>query len=97
MPDLLPVTVASSRSVALRFEPDTDLLAGSFLRLITNPDASATARTIAGTDLTSASATARGIGAGYSQYYKGLVDEESFFNSRNLSIGSGGGQIRQCR
>ena len=93
MPDLLPVTVASSRSVALRFEPDTDLLAGSFLRLITSPDASATARTITGTEPTAASATARGIGAGYSQYYKGLVDEESFFNSRNLSIGSGGGQI----
>ena len=92
MPDLLPVTVASSRSVALRFEPDTDLLAGSFLRLLTNPDASATARTIEGTNPTAASATARGIGAGYSQYYKGLVDE-SFFNSRNLSIGSGGGQI----
>lgn len=92
MPDLLPVTVASSRSVALRFEPDTNLLAGSFLRLLTSPDASATARTIEGTELTSASATARGIGAGYSQYYKGLVDE-SFFNSRNLSIGSGGGQI----
>lgn len=92
MPDLLPVTVASSRSVALRFEPDTDLLAGSFLRLLTSPDASATARTITGTEPTAASATARGIGAGYSQYYKGLVDE-SFFNSRNLSIGSGGGQI----
>ena len=92
MPEYLPVTVASSRSVALRFEPDTDLLAGSFLRLLTSPDASATARTITGTEPTAASATARGIGAGYSQYYKGLVDE-SFFNSRNLSIGSGGGQI----
>jgi len=92
MPDLLPVTAASSRSVALRFEPDTDLLAGSFLRLLTSPDASATARTITGTEPTAASATARGIGAGYSQYYKGLVDE-SFFNSLNLSIGSGGGQI----
>ena len=91
MPDLLPTT-AVSRSVALRFEPDTDLLAGSFLRLITSPDASATARTIEGTNPTGAVATARGIGAGYSQYYKGLVDE-SFFNSRNLSIGSGGGQI----
>lgn len=91
MPDLLPTT-AVSRSVALRFEPDTDLPAGSFLRLITSPDASATARTIEGTNPTGAVATARGIGAGYSQYYKGLVDE-SFFNSRNLSIGSGGGQI----
>ena len=50
MPDLLPVT-AASRSVALRFEPDSDLLAGSFLRLVTSPDASATARTIEGTEL----------------------------------------------
>jgi hypothetical protein len=91
MSEYLPVT-AASRSVALRFEPDVDLLAGSFLRLITSPDASATARTIEGTDLTAASATARGIGTGYSRYYEGLVDE-SFFNSKNLSIASGGGQI----
>lgn len=91
MPDLLPVT-AASRSVALRFEPDSDLLAGSFLRLVTSPDASATARTIEGTELIAASASARGLGAGYSQYYQGLVDE-SFFNSKNLTIASGGGQI----
>jgi len=91
MPEYLPVT-AASRSVALRFEPDSDLLAGSFLRLVTSPDASATARTIEGTELTAASATARGIGAGYSQYYQDLVDE-TFFNSLNLSIASGGGQI----
>jgi hypothetical protein len=91
MVDLLPTT-ATARSIALRFEPDMDLLAGSFLRLITSPDASATARTIYGTDPTGAVATARGLGAGYSQYYQGLVDE-SFFNSLNLTIGSGGGQI----
>ena len=91
MSEYLPVT-ATSRSVALRFEPDSDLLAGSFLRLTTSPSASATARTIEGTELTAATATARGIGAGYSRYYEGLVDE-SFFNSLNLSIASGGGQI----
>jgi hypothetical protein len=91
MVDLLPTT-ATARSIALRFEPETDLLAGSFLRLITSPDASATARTILGTDPTGAVATARGLGAGYSQYYEGLVDE-SFFNSLNLTIGSGGGAI----
>ncbi|MCP9904569.1 hypothetical protein KBY85_10545 [Cyanobium sp. BA5m-10] len=91
MPEYLPVT-AASRSVALRFQPDSDLLAGSFLRLISSPDASATARTIEGSELTAASATARGIGTGYSRYYEGLVDE-SFFNSKNLSIASGGGQI----
>ena len=91
MPEYLPTT-AASRSVALRFEPEYDLLAGSFLLLITSPDASATARTIEGSELTAASATARGIGAGYSRYYEGLVDE-SFFNSKNLSIASGCGQI----
>ena len=91
MTDLLPTT-ATSRSVALRFEPDSDLLAGSFLRLVTSPSATATARTIEGTELTSANASARGIGVGYSQYYEGLVDE-NFFNSLNLSIASGGGQI----
>ncbi|QVL54204.1 MAG: hypothetical protein KFB97_07960 [Cyanobium sp. M30B3] len=91
MAERLPVT-ATSRSVALRFEPDSDLLAGSFLRLTTSPSASATARTIEGTELTAATATARGIGAGYSRYYEGLVDE-AFFNSLNLSIASGGGQI----
>lgn len=91
MVDLLPTT-ATARSVALRFQPDSDLLAGSFLRLISSPDASATARTIEGSELTAASATARGIGTGYSRYYEGLVDE-SFFNSKNLSIAAGGGQI----
>ncbi|MBD2549760.1 calcium-binding protein [Microcystis elabens FACHB-917] len=91
MAALLPTT-ATSRSVALRFEPDSDLLAGSFLRLTTSPSASATARTIEGSELTAATATARGIGAGYSRYYEGLVDE-AFFNSLNLSIASGGGQI----
>lgn len=91
MSSALPTT-ATSRSVALQLLPDSELLAGSFLRLITSPSADATARTIEGSQLTSANATARGIGAGYSQYYQGLVDE-AFFNSRNLSIASGGGQI----
>ncbi len=91
MAELLPTT-ATSRSVALRFEPDSDLLAGSFLRLTTSPSASATARTIEGSELTAANATARGIGAGSSRYYEALVDER-FFNSLNLSIASGGGLI----
>ena len=91
MVDQLPTT-ATARSVALRFEPDSDLLAGSFLRLVTSPSATATARTVEGTELTSANASARGIGVGYSKYYEGLVDE-TFFNSLNLSIASGGGQI----
>jgi hypothetical protein len=91
MADLPPVT-AASRSIALRFEPDTQLLAGDFLRLVTSPSATATARTIESTDPTRALATARGLGAGYSNYYAGLVDP-AFFNSLNLTINSGGGFI----
>jgi hypothetical protein len=91
MPDLQPTT-ATARSVALQFAPQTDLLAGDFLRITTSPSASATARTVAGTDPTGALATARGIGAGYSRYYAGLVDA-SFFNSLDLTIQSGGGFI----
>jgi len=91
MPAPLPVT-AASRSVALRFEPDSDLLAGNVLQLTSSPQASATAKTVDSTAPTSALATARGIGAGYSRYYQGLVDS-SFFNSLNLTIQSGGGQI----
>lgn len=91
MPDLLPVT-AASRSVALRFEPDTDLLAGSELRLTTSPEATATAKTVESAAPTAALATARGLGGGYSRYYAGLVDS-SFFNSLDLRIQSGGGVI----
>jgi hypothetical protein len=91
MLDLQPTT-ATARSVALQLEPDSQLLAGDRLRLTTSPDASATARTIEGAKPTGALATARGIGAGYSRYYAGLLDG-SFLNSLNLSIQSGGGLI----
>jgi hypothetical protein len=91
MVDLLPVT-ANSRSIAMRFEPDTAVQAGSGLNLTTSPEATAVARTISSGDPTRAAASARGLGAGYSRYYAGLVDE-SFFNSRNLSIAAGGGLI----
>lgn len=87
----LPVT-ATSRSVALRLEPGTDLQAGSLLNLTASPEASATARTISGLQPTGAAATSRGLGAGYSRYYAGLADE-AFFQSPNLSINSGGGSI----
>jgi len=86
-----PVT-STARSVALLLKPGTDLQAGSLLNLTTSPDASATARTVEGTAATGAVATARGIGAGYSRYYAGLLDE-AFFQSPNLSINSGGGSI----
>jgi len=91
MADLLPVT-AASRSVALRFEPDSDLVAGSLLRLTVGPDATATARTVDSSGPTRALATARGLGAGYSRYYEGLADQ-AFFNTLNFSIASGGGLI----
>lgn len=87
----LPVT-ATSRSVALRFRPDTDLQAGSLLNLTSSPNATATARTVQGAEPTGAVATARGIGAGDSRYYRDLEDAR-FFRSRNLSIDSGGGSI----
>lgn len=87
----LPV-FATSRSVALRLEPGSELQAGSLLNLTTSPDASATARTISGLEPTGAVATARGLGVGYSNYYAGLLDE-AFFQSPNLSIHSGGGSI----
>ena len=87
----LPVT-ATSRSVALRLEPGTDLQAGSLLNLTASPESSATARTISGLQPTGAAATSRGLGAGYSRYYAGLADE-AFFQSPNLSINSGGGSV----
>ena len=43
-------------------------------------------------DVVTGEADGIAAGAGYSQYYQGLVDE-SFFNSKNLTIASGGGQI----
>jgi hypothetical protein len=91
MPDLQP-TIATARSVALQFAPETDLLAGDFLRIITSPEAIATARTVESSGPIAALATARGLGAGYSRYYDGLADS-AFFNSLQLTINSGGGLI----
>lgn len=91
MLDLQPTT-ATARSVALQLEPQTQLVAGDFLRITTSPEATATAKTVESANPTGALATARGIGAGYSRYYAGLVDS-SFFNSLDLTINSGGGFI----
>jgi hypothetical protein len=96
---------ALSRAVALRFAPNTTLKAGSELVLGIDPRASATTRTVTGDGLTEAQALARGMGAGASRYYTdagleppggfadGLSDSGSFYNSVDLSILSGGGQI----
>lgn len=91
MLDLQPTT-ATARSVALQLAPQTDLLAGDFLRITTSPEAYSAARSVENTGPIGALATARGIGAGYSRYYAGLADS-SFFNSLDLSIGSGGGSF----
>ena len=96
---------ALSRAVALRFEPQTTLKAGSELVLGINPRATATTRTVQGSGTTEAQAIARGLGAGVSRYYTdaglepvngytgGLDDSPSFYESVDLSILSGGGQI----
>lgn len=89
MLDLQPTT-ATARSVALQLAPQSDLLAGDFLRVTTSPEAYSVARSVENTGPIGALATARGMGAGYSRYYAGLVDS-SFFNSLDLAIGSGGG------
>jgi len=89
-----PVT-ATSRLVALRFLPDSTLTAGTGINLSLNTDASATARTVEGTDPTGALATARAFGAGASRYYTGSTDpgDPAFYQSPNLTILSGGGAI----
>ena len=55
---------ALSRAVALRFEPDSTVDAGSNIYLVVNPTARATATTVLGTELTEANASATGLGAG---------------------------------
>lgn len=96
---------ALSRAVALRFEPQTTLKAGSELVLGINPRATATTRTVQGSGTTEAQALARGLGAGISRYYTdaglepvygyigGLDDSSDFYESIDLTILSGGGEI----
>ena len=96
---------ALSRAVALRFEPQTTLKAGSELVLGINPRATATTRTVQGSGTTEAQALARGLGAGISRYYTdvglepvngyigGLSDSSDFYESIDLTILSGGGEI----
>ena len=89
----LPPVVALSRTLALRFAPDSAFWAGSSLNLTTSPSAIATGRTVLGTDPTSAQALAFGLGAGASRYYA-TPENSAYFNSPNLSIYSGGGLIQ---
>ena len=89
----LPSVVALSRTLALRFAPDSEFWAGSSLNLTTSPSANATARTIGSPDPTSAQAQAFGLGTGASRYYA-TPENSAYFNSPNLSIYSGGGLIQ---
>lgn len=89
----LPPVVALSRTLALRFAPDSQFWAGSSLNLTTSPSANATGRTVLGSDPTSARALAFGLGAGESRYYA-TPENSAYFNSPNLSIYSGGGLIQ---
>ena len=86
-----PVT-ALATAVGLQLPESILLRAGDFLRLSINPDASATARTVTGTELTAARAFAVGLGTGLSPYYS-LLDEAKRLNSQKVSIQSGAGYI----
>ena len=90
-----PVSTALSRAVALRFDPNSIVVGGTGIQFQVNPSASATARTIEGAGPVLASASAFGLGAGYSRYYEGLSspDQANPFNSANLFIQSGGGLV----
>ena len=88
-----PVSTALSRAVALRFDPNSIVVGGTGVQLQVNPAATATARTIEGTEPVAASATAFGLGAGYSPYYEGLTGPD-LFNSANIFIQSGGGLVQ---
>jgi hypothetical protein len=69
------------------------VVGGTGIQLQVNPSATATARTIEGVGPILASATAYGLGAGYSRYYEGLPSPD-LFNSPNLFIQSGGGLVQ---
>ena len=87
-----PVSTALSRAVALRFDPNSIVVGGTGIQFQVNPSATATARTIEGAGPVLASASAFGLGAGYSRYYEG-IPSPNFFNSSNLFIQSGGGLV----
>jgi hypothetical protein len=88
-----PVATALSRAVALRFDPDSIVVGGTGLQLQVNPNATATARTLEGAAPVLATATAFGLGAGYSKYYEGLPGPD-LFNTSNLFLQSGGGLVQ---
>ena len=84
--------VAQSTAVALRLPQGSSQWLGSNLNLAANPEAYATARSLLGTDPVEAQATAIGLGAGSSPYYRAL-EQARRLTSRGLTLFTGGGQI----
>lgn len=88
----LPPVTALARTIAARFAANSEFWAGSSLNLTTSPAATATARSIDLPEPTIATAVAFGLGTGASRYYTDPAND-AYFNSPNLRIYSGGGQI----
>lgn len=84
--------VAQSTAVALRLPQNSSQWLGSSINLAANPEAYATARTVLGTEPVVAEASAIGLGAGASPYYR-LLSEARQLNSNGLSLYTGGGNI----
>jgi len=84
--------VAQSTAVALRLPQNSSQWLGSSVNLAANPEAYATARTVLGTDPVVAEASAIGLGAGASPYYRRLAEARQL-NSSGLSLYTGGGTI----
>ena len=84
--------VAQSTAVALRLPQRSSQWLGSSVNLAANPEAYATARTLLGTDPVVADASAIGLGAGASPYYRRLAEARQL-NSSGLSLYTGGGTI----
>ena len=84
--------VAQSTAVALRLPQNSSQWLGSSVNLAANPEAYATARTVLGTDPVVAEASAIGLGAGASPYYRRLAEARQL-NSRRLTLYTGGGTI----
>ena len=84
--------VAQSTAVALRLPQNSSQWLGSSFNLAANPEAYATARTVLGTDPVVADASAIGLGAGASPYYRRLAEARQL-NSSGLSLYTGGGTI----
>jgi len=84
--------VAQSTAVALRLPQNSSQWLGSSVNLAANPEAYATARTVLGTDPVVADASAIGLGAGASPYYRRLAEARQL-NSSGLTLYTGGGTI----